>query len=194
VRLTAAILVSSLTGAAACASLSGLNDISLGDSDGGTSGHRGDGGDVAVSPGGDDGTVADGQAVPPGKDGGPTAETGAPDSDGAASPVDASTDAAAICRDQCSGCCDSSGTCHGGQSTATCGNGGLACRDCSSAGMVCTSGECIAKTSVESGAPTMCVVSKCTNSCPLLPLAEAPCCKPDNTCGCGAVLGILLCN
>ena len=194
VRLAATFFLSSLTGAAACASLSGLNDISLGEADEGTLGHGGDSGDVEAPPGGDDGAVADEQAIAPEAEGGPTPETGVLDQDGAAAPLDANTDAAAICRAQCSGCCDSSGTCHGGQSTATCGSGGLACRDCSSTGTVCASGACVAKTAVDSGAPPMCVASKCTNSCPLLPLAEAPCCKSDNTCGCGAVLGILLCN
>jgi hypothetical protein len=181
-------------GAAACASLSGLNDIPLGEAEGGTSGHGADSGDVAAPPGGDDGAVPDGQAIAPDEASGSIPETGVLDQDSAAAPVDANADAAAVCRAQCSGCCDPSGTCHGGQSSATCGSGGLACRDCASTGMGCASGACVAQSPADSGTPTTCVVTKCTNSCPLLPLAEAPCCKSDNTCGCGAVLGILLCN
>lgn len=194
-RFAAPLLLSSLTGIAACASLSGLNGLSIGEADGGPPAHGGDSGDVAAPPGGDDGEGADAQAIPPEEpDGSPTPETGTFDPDAAFTPADADTDAAAVCRAQCSGCCDPSGICHGGQSTATCGSDGLACRDCSSSAMVCTSGSCVAKTAVDSGAPATCVVSRCTNSCPLLPLAEAPCCKSDDTCGCGAILGILLCS
>jgi hypothetical protein len=110
-----------------------------------------------------------------------------------AAPIDAGIDAAAVCRAQCSGCCDSEGTCHGGRSDDTCGTGAAACVDCTKSSMVCgTGGSCMAAV-VDSG-PRTCDVTKCTNQCPILPLLEAPCCKLDQTCGCGAVLGVVLCN
>lgn len=127
----------------------------------------------------------------PGSDAGALDEAG----DALERPADAGVDATAICRAQCSGCCDSNGVCHGGQSTSTCGVGGGACQDCSRASKVCDpQGACVAPSTVDSGPPSTCVPTNCTNTCPLLPLAEAPCCKPDQTCGCGAVLGILNCN
>jgi len=108
--------------------------------------------------------------------------------------ADAEVDAAAVCRAQCSGCCDSAGMCHGGLSNDTCGAGGADCEDCASSGMVCSAeGACGAPSQVDSGAKT-CDPTKCTNKCPLLPLLEAPCCKSDHTCGCGAVLGVVACN
>ncbi|MGH7438270.1 MAG: hypothetical protein ACRENE_21505 [Polyangiaceae bacterium] len=119
----------------------------------------------------------------------------APPPDDAASDVHVDADAAAICHAQCSGCCDSSGACHGGLSTTTCGAQGASCRDCSASGLACGSGaRCVAAPGDAGGTAPMCVVTRCTNTCPTLPLLEAPCCKPDQTCGCGAVLGILLCN
>ena len=109
-------------------------------------------------------------------------------------PVDAEVDAAAVCKAQCSGCCDSTGMCHGGLSNDTCGSGAAACEDCTNSGMVCSSaGACAAPSQVDSGTKT-CDPTKCTNQCPLLPLLEAPCCKSDHTCGCGAVLGVVACN
>ena len=183
-------------GVGACAALSGLTDLTQG----------GDGGaEASVSQPGDErppqdaftGVVDTGGARETG--GEPDASTSeAPDAvapprlDAAA---DVAVDAAAICRAQCSGCCDTSGTCHGGRSTTTCGTGGIACRDCSGAGEVCSAnGTCTAPPPPDAGPPPMCVVSKCTNSCPALPLLEAPCCKLDQTCGCAAVLGLVLCN
>jgi hypothetical protein len=186
-------------GAGACAGLSSLSEYSAGPSVAG--GAEGGGAFGVADAGAGDETGEPSGAT--GADAVAAAQLDAPDppADGSASapPVDASldadVDAAAICHAQCSGCCDSSGVCHGGQSTTTCGAHGGACRDCAQTGQVCAAGgTCVAASSADSGPPPTCNPTKCTNTCPLLPLAEAPCCKSDQTCGCGAILGILLCN
>ncbi len=185
-------------GAGACGLIAGLPDYASGTADGsgitiqphpdatGTqddSTETGPGDDTTVDPGGDVGA-----------DAGSGSDDVAPDTGTSEGPTDASEDAqdaAAICRTQCSGCCDSNNICHGGQSLATCGSGGKACMDCSASGKVCSSaGACVTGTTMEAGPPPMCSVGNCKNGCPLL---EAPCCKADQTCGC-AVLGLLLCN
>jgi hypothetical protein len=140
VRLVAGSLVSALVGVAACASLSGLNDLSAG-ADAGSSGREAESGDAPNPLEGEDAALDDATAPEEASD--PTEDASVVDADAATAPPDGSADASAA---------------------------------------------------VESGGPPVCVLSKCTNTCPLLPLAEAPCCKSDHTCGCGAVLGILLCN
>src|SRR5258708_21111226 len=178
-----------VAGAAACASLSGLNEISSGREEVDSSSRAAEGGESTL---GSDATATEVQ--PAGADGA-VDRTPGNDAEGATAEAEAGVDAAAICRAQCSGCCDSSGMCHGGRWTGTCGGGGAACSNCASTGKACSgNGTCVGTAMVEAGAPPMCVVSKCSNTCPLLPLVEAPCCKSDQTCGCAAVLGILLCN
>ena len=188
-----------LLGASACGVIAGLGDYASGSADSGSGvkvqGHPEESGapddsttnspgdDVSGPGGGDDaidsGTGGSDAVV----DSGPTAMI--------ADASDDAQDAAASCRTQCSGCCDSANVCHGGLSLATCGSSGEACVDCSMSGKVCSStGTCITSTVMEAGPPPMCILGNCKNSCPLL---EAPCCKGDQTCGC-AVLGLLLCN
>ncbi len=187
-------------GAGACGIIAGLGEYAqgLGDSGaGGTiQGHpvesgalddamgTGTGGeDTSVGPEGDDVIDAGTAASDDVADAGST--------QGMADASDAAEDAAAVCRTQCSGCCDSDNVCHGGQSVATCGSGGATCTDCSTSGKVCSSaGSCVTGATMEAGPPPMCSLSNCKNNCPLL---MAPCCKSDQTCGC-AVLGLLLCN
>jgi hypothetical protein len=189
-----------MMGVGACGVLAGLGDYAQGVGDSGVGvkiqGHpeesgilddamgTGPGGeDTSVGPASDDATDAGTGGSEDVIDTGSTQET--------ADAGDAAQDAAALCRTQCSGCCDSNDVCHGGQSLATCGSGGAACVDCSTQTKVCSSaGSCVKASMMEAGPPPMCSVSNCKNSCPLL---MAPCCKGDQTCGC-AVLGLLLCN
>jgi hypothetical protein len=187
-------------GAGACGLVAGLGDYADGLAEGGP------GVKVIVHPE-ETGTPDDATAIGPGGDEpsvGPAGDdaidssAGEPDTavdSGSATAVadasDDAQDAAAVCRTQCSGCCDPANVCHGGLSVSTCGSSGEACVDCSASGKVCSStGTCIMSSVMEAGPPPMCKVGNCKNSCPLL---EAPCCKGDQTCGC-AVLGLLLCN
>ena len=191
VQLCAGSIVLLVVGASACASLSGLSTFSRGDDDAGAADHAVETGAESDDTSRAEGAMADEAGAQEAEDG-DSSEVGAPARDAAAAIPDSGVDAAAVCHAECSGCCDSAGTCHGGQSTTTCGTGAAACQDCANAGKVCNVS--VAAPQVDSGTPPMCVVTRCTNSCPLLPLVEAPCCKSDQTCGCGAVLGILLCN
>lgn len=187
-----------LLGLAGCANLSGLSDI-------GSTPAAADAGAEGAPPAGQPSPgsgSSSGTGAPSGTEDAALAEDAAPPSpeasagDASEPPRDAAADvdAAAVCHAQCSGCCDATGTCHGGKSTGTCGSAGAQCVDCAASGKVCgQSATCVAASVADSGPPPMCVVSQCTNTCPLVPLLEAPCCKPDQTCGCGAVLGIL-CN
>jgi hypothetical protein len=42
----------------------------------------------------------------------------------------------------CSGCCDATGTCQTGSTLTVCGSGGNVCTDCSASNQTCVSGQC----------------------------------------------------
>jgi hypothetical protein len=91
-----------------------------------------------------------------------------------------------MCRTQCGGCCDQSGTCLGGRSATTCGRAGASCADCTSTGQECDAGLCaVSQPAKEGGVVTpTCSQSMCMAQTLCIPYYQAACCKADDTCGC----------